>query len=78
MAKKSQKGVAGINTGAKARKAIRKAKKRSATNESIARATNRDPSTIQQIESGSIKNPPSNLIKNVAKAKSVKNKTKKK
>jgi len=67
---KPKKGVAGKNTGAKARAAIRKAKARGATTKTIAEATNRDDSTIQGIASGEIKNPPSDLADNVAKAKS--------
>lgn len=69
---KPQKGVAGENTGGKARKAIKKAKARSATNTSIGKAVNRDPDTIRQIESGRIENPPADLAGNVAKARSVK------
>ena len=70
--KKSQKGVAGENTGGEARREIKKAKSRGATNESIGKATNRDEDTIRNIASGNIKNPPSNLVDNIKKAKSVK------
>lgn len=71
---KPQKGVAGENTGGKARTAIKKAKGRSATNETIGKATNRSASTIGQIESGIIANPPADLPGKVKNAKSVKEK----
>lgn len=73
---KPEKGVAGENTGGKAREAIKKAKKGSATNETIGKATNRSASTIGQIERGSIENPPADLPGKVGKAKSVKDKEK--
>ena len=60
-AKKPKKGVAGKNTGASARKAISKAKAKGSTTKDIAKATNRDPSTVAAIEAGTIKNPPKNL-----------------
>lgn len=71
---KPQKGVAGEDTGGKARQAIKKAKDRSATNETIGAATNRSASTIGQIHAGTIKNPPADLHGKVKKAKSVKEK----
>lgn len=71
---KPEKGVAGENTGGKAREAIKKAKSHSATNASIGEATNRSASTIAQIDAGTIENPPANLAANVGKAKSVKEK----
>ncbi len=67
---KPEKGVAGENTGPKARAAIKKAKNRGATNETIGRAANRDPDTVKQIESGRIENPPADVAGKVAKAKS--------
>ena len=69
MAKSPRKGVAGKNTGATARKAINSAIKRGASLKSIGKAARRDPSTISDIKRGEIKNPPSNLAKNVRKAK---------
>ncbi len=68
--KAPKKGVAGRGTGGTARKAIRAAKKRGASTPAIARAARRKPSTINNIASGNIKNPPKNLAKNVRKAKS--------
>ncbi len=67
--KAPKKGVAGRGTGGAARKAISSAKKRGATTKSIAKAAGRKASTINQIASGNIKNPPRNLAKNVRKAK---------
>ena len=75
--KHPRKGVAGKSTGGKARAAIRSAKKRGATNASIGRATKRSASTIAQIASGDIKNPPKGLAANVRKAKATKKKGKK-
>lgn len=71
MPEESQKGVAGENTGGKARSEIKKAKSRGATNESIAKAVNRDPDTIRNIASGNIENPPPDVVENISKAKSV-------
>ncbi len=73
-AKKPMKGVAGKGTGAKARKAIKSANKRGATDKDVGRATNRSASTISQIKSGDIKNPPKNLAANARKAKASKKK----
>lgn len=73
---KSEKGVADENTGGKAREAVKKAKDRGATNETIGKATNRSASTIAQIHAGTIENPPADLPGNVKKAKSVKDKEK--
>ena len=73
-AAKPKKGVAGKKTGGAARKAINAAQKRGATNKSIGAATGRSASTIAQIDSGSIKNPPKNLAGNVRKAKATKKK----
>lgn len=69
---KPQKGVAGEDTGGRARKAVKKAKDRNATNETIGKATNRSASTIAQIHTGTIKNPPADLAGKVSKAKSIK------
>lgn len=68
---KPEKGVAGENTGAKARAAIKTAKARGATNKSIGRASNRDPDTIRQIESARIENPPADVAAKVSGAKSI-------
>ncbi len=75
MAEESKKGVAGENTGGKARSAIKKAKARGATNESIAKAAKRDPDTIRNIASGNIENPPPDVVANIPKAKSVEDKS---
>lgn len=72
--KKPRKGVAGKGTGGSARKAIRAAQKRGCTLSSIARSTRRDPSTIGDIASGKIKNPPRNLAGAVRKCKAKKRK----
>jgi len=69
---KPKKGVAGKHTGAKTRKAISAAKKRGATTKQIARAGMRSVSTINNIASGNIKNPPRNLAAKIRKAKSTK------
>lgn len=66
---KNMKGVAGKNTGSKARAAIRKAQSAGATLKSIGVATNRSASTISQIASGEIKNPPKTLVSKISKAK---------
>jgi len=66
---KPKKGTAGHGTGGTARKAISAAKSRGASTKSIARAAGRKPSTINNIASGNIRNPPRNLAKNVRKAK---------
>lgn len=71
---KPKKGVAGKNTGKSARAAIRAARARGATTADIARAANRSASTISQIESGEIENPPANLAANVRKARGRKKK----
>ena len=69
---KPKKGVAGKNTGGKARAAIKAKKRAGATTKQIARAAKRSPSTISGIASGKIKNPPKNLAGNVRKAKTTK------
>ncbi len=70
------KGEEGKMTGGKARKSIREQEKKGSTQEDIARATRRDPSTISAIKSGEIKNPPKELIANIKKAKTSKKKKK--
>jgi len=75
-ASKPKKGVAGKNTGAKARKAIRKQVKKGSTLKQIGTATGRDDGTIGRIESGEIKNPPADLAAKVSKAKVTKKKKK--
>ena len=72
MAKSPKKGVAGKKTGGAARKAISAARKRGSTTKQIARAARRDESTINLIETGTIKNPPKNLAANIRKAKATK------
>jgi orotate phosphoribosyltransferase len=74
-AKKPQKGVAGKNTGGAARKAIRAAEAKGKTVKQIASSARRSPSVVSAIKSGEIKNPPSNVAKNIRKGTS---KTKKK
>jgi predicted transcriptional regulator len=73
-AKKPQKGVAGKNTGASTRKAIRAKEKQGITQVDIAKAAMRDPSVISDISKGKIKNPPSNLAAKIRKAKKKKGK----
>lgn len=73
-AKKPKKGVAGKNTGGAARKAIRTKEKQKLTQADIARAAMRDPSTISDIKTGKIKNPPANLAAKIRKAKPKKKK----
>jgi len=75
-AKKPQKGVAGKNTGAAARKAIDEKQKKGLTNEQIGKAAKRSPGVISAIDRGVIKNPPSDLAGNVRKAKGKKKKKK--
>ena len=75
MAKHPRKGVAGKNTGSKTRKAISTAKKRGASTKQIATAGMRSASTINQIEEGTIFNPPANLAGKINKAKTSKSKT---
>jgi len=74
MAKKPKKGVAGNKTGAKTRKAISSKRKGGSTTKQIAKAANRHPSVINDIESGAIKNPPSNLAAKIRKSKTGKRK----
>lgn len=71
---KPKKGVAGKNTGAKTRKAIAAKRKAGSTTKQIAKAAMRSPSTINEIESGGIKNPPANLAGKIRKAKVTKKK----
>jgi len=71
-AKAPKKGVAGKKTGGATRKAISARRKAGATTKQIARAGMRSPSTISQIENGSIKNPPKNLAGKIRKAKTTK------
>ena len=66
---KPKKGVAGKSTGGKSRKAIRTKISGGCSLSAIGRAANRSASTISQILSGSIKNPPSNLSTNIRKLK---------
>lgn len=72
--KAPMKGVAGKATGGEARKAINAKVKSGSTLKQIGRASNRSASTINQIKSGAIKNPPKNLAANVRKAKTTKKK----
>ncbi len=65
----TSKGSSVKGEGAKARKAISKARKAGATTKSIARAAGRDDSTIALIENGTIKNTPKGLSGKIAKAK---------
>ena len=74
MAKKPKKGVAGKNTGAATRKAINAKQKQGLTNAEIARAAMRSPGVISAIDTGTIKNPPSNLAGKIRKAKAKKKK----
>jgi hypothetical protein len=67
MATKPKKGTAGKNTGGSARAAIKSAEKSGKTIKQIARSARRSPDTISAIKSGEIKNPPSNLSKNIRK-----------
>lgn len=69
MATKPKKGTAGKNTGGKTRKAIATKTKSGLTLKQIGRASNRKPSTIGKIASGTIKNPPANLAGQIRKAK---------
>lgn len=66
---KPKKGVAGKNTGGKTRAAISRKQKAGATVKQIARAAMRKPSTINNIASGNIKNPPRDLAGKIAKTK---------
>jgi hypothetical protein len=66
---KPKKGVAGTNTGGTARKTIAAARKKGASTKAIASAAMRSPDTITLIETGQIKNPPSDLAGKVRKAK---------
>ena len=74
---KPKKGVAGDKTGAKTRKAIDKAQAKGSTNKQIARAAGRSESVISAIDIGTIKNPPADLAKKIAKSKVTKKKKKK-
>jgi len=75
--KMNHKGQAGKGTGAKTRKAIAKKSKAGSTNKQIGAKVNRSGSTISQIKSGSIKNPPASLSAAINKSKPAKRKTKK-
>ena len=68
MADSKKKGASVKGEGDKARKAISKARKEGATTQSIAKAANRDDSTISLIENGTIKNTPKGLSAKIAKA----------
>lgn len=74
MAKAPKKGVAGKKTGGATRKAIAARKKAGSTTKQIARAAMRKPSTINNIASGNIKNPPKNLAGKIRKSKTTKKK----
>lgn len=67
MKKHEGKGVAGKKTGAPARKLIRELEKKGMTQEQIGRKARRSASTIGQIKSGDIKNPPNDLVKRLRK-----------
>jgi predicted transcriptional regulator len=71
-----KKGVAGNKTGAKTRAAIKKAESKGSTQKQIAKAAMRNPSTISDIKTGEIKNPPANLAAKISKAKVTKKKKK--
>lgn len=75
-AKKGKKGTEGKNTGAKVRSAIAKKSKAGSTNKQIGAKVNRSGSTISQIKSGSIKNPPAGLSAAINKSKPAKTKSK--
>ena len=64
-----KKGASVKGEGAKARKAISKARKAGATTQDIAKAAMRDDSTIGLIENGTIKNTPKGLATKIGKAK---------
>ena len=68
--KSKKKGASVSGEGGKARAAIRAARSKGASTESIARAAGRDDSTILAIENGTIRNTPSGLAARIAKAKS--------
>ena len=67
-----KKGIAGKNTGGKTRLAITDKMKAGSTTKQIARAAMRSTSTINNIASGNIKNPPRNLAGKIRKAKTKK------
>ena len=73
--KMNHKGQAGKGTGAKTRKAIANKSKAGSTNKQIGAKVNRSGSTISQIKSGSIKNPPASLSTAINKSKPAKRKT---
>jgi len=62
-----KKGVAGKGTGSKTRSAISGAQAKGCTLASIAKSSNRSPSVISAIKSGTIKNPPSNVASAIQK-----------
>lgn len=68
--KKSQKGVAGDNTGPAARKAIADQRKEGSTTEDMAIAAKRSADTILAIETQIVKNPPASVVAAIRKAKS--------
>ena len=61
----AKKGMAGKNTGPKAKKAIKVKRKQGATLDRIAKAAKRSVDTISDIQSGKIKNPPSDVVKRI-------------
>jgi len=76
--KASKKGSSVKGEGAKAREAIAKSRKKGATTGDIAKAADRDESTIALIENGTIKNTPKGLSKKISKAKKTSSKPTKK
>lgn len=67
--KSSKKGASVKGEGAKARKAIAKARKAGSTTKNIATAAMRDDSTIRAIETGVVKNTPKGLATKISKSK---------
>jgi len=76
--KMNHKGQAGKGTGAATRKAIASKSRAGSTNKQIGAKVNRSGSTISQIKSGSIKNPPASLSGAIRKSKPAKSKAKRK
>lgn len=66
--KKPMKGTVGKNTGGKTRAAIKAAQSKGCTLKQIAKGSNRSVDTISAINSGDIKNPPSNVAASIVKA----------
>lgn len=73
MAKKG-KGTEGKKTGAKTRRAISAKIKGGSTLKQVGAKVNRDASTISDIKTGKIKNPPASLSGAIRKSKPAKSK----